>query len=63
MMEFYHDFYGAHACIRTFRTGAARLTIRLGSGKLVKSGDYLNRSGALRAMRNFSEGWHKIDPV
>ena len=58
-LEIYHDFYGCHATIRTAKSGASRLTVRTGAGKLIKAKDYTSRDGALRAMRRLSDCWTK----
>ncbi len=58
-MELYRDFYGCHACIRNYRNGSARLTVRSPDGKLIHAKDYNTRKGARIAMGRLSSGWTK----
>lgn len=59
MVKMYHDFYGAHACIRTYKDGSARLTIRIGNGKLVHAKNYKTERGARIAMGKLGDCWHE----
>lgn len=59
-MELYKDFYGGRACIRTAKSGEARLTIRTPSGKLIHAKDYKTYRGAKIAMGRMSDGWKLV---
>ena len=58
-MELYRDFYGCTACIRTSKSGGARLTVRTGGGKLIHAKDYKTYRGAKTAMGRMSDGWER----
>ena len=55
-MKFFRDFYGNTACIRTFKNGSARLTIRVGT-KLVKAQNYKSERGARIALGRFGDSF------
>ena len=57
MMKTYRDFYGCHACIRVFKNGSARLTIRTSSGSIFHAKDYKSERDARIAMGRLSDGW------
>lgn len=59
-MQIYHDFYGCVACIRTYKNGSARLTVRNRNGSLFHAKDYKTERGAKIAMGRLSEGWHQV---
>ena len=56
-MEIYRDVYGCTACIREAKSGATRLTVYTGSGKLIHSKTYTSKRGAKIAMGRLSDGW------
>lgn len=60
MLKIYHDFYGNHATIRVAKSGAARLTVRRGTGGLIHAKDYKTERGAKIAMGRMSDGWHPV---
>ena len=60
MLKIYHDFYGGQAAIRTFRSGAARLTVRTANGKLTHAKNYKTERGARIAMGRLSDGWYPV---
>ena len=55
-MEIYHDFYGCVACIRHYKNGTARLTVRTAGGHLVHRKDYATYRGAKIAMGKLTDG-------
>lgn len=59
MMEFYRGVYGETARIMVYKDGSARLTVRIGCGKLIHAKDYKSRRGARIAMGHLSDGWTK----
>lgn len=59
-MTMFRDFYGGHACIRTAKSGAARLTVRTPQGKLIHAKTYKTERGARIAMGRLSDGWYPV---
>lgn len=58
-MEYYKDFYGCTASIRTMRNGTVRLVVCTPDGKNIKTKTYSSRKGARIAMGKMSEAWEK----
>lgn len=58
-MKIFKDFYGNTACIRIFKNGSCRLTIRVGT-KLVKAKDYKSERGARIALGKFGDSFSEI---
>ena len=56
-MELYRDFYGCVACIRKYKSGSVRLTVRTPGGELIHAKNYNTYRGAKIAMGRLSDGW------
>ena len=59
MREFFKDFYGSSASIRTEKGGEAILTVKIYNGETIHHKRYNTRRGARVAMGKLSDGWRK----
>lgn len=58
-MKLFRGLYGNTACIRVFKNGSCRLTIRVGT-KLVKARDYKSERGARIALGRFGDSFFEV---
>ena len=59
MTNYYRDFYGGSASIKTLQDGSVRLIVYDGHGRMVLKKSYASKRGARIAMSKLSDGWHE----